>query len=73
MTAADKAEFIEVDLIELDVTIDIEERRRRRRHAFPEAELVIVEEVGHLACYEAPDTVNGLIDDFIDRHTTRRS
>ena len=35
MTAADKTEFIEVDLIELDVTIDIEERGRRRRRAYP--------------------------------------
>jgi 3-oxoadipate enol-lactonase len=46
---------------------------RRMAEAIPEAELVIVEEVGHLAAYEAPDTINGLIDDFIDRHTTRRS
>jgi hypothetical protein len=34
VTAADEAEFIVVDLIELDVTIDIEERSRRRRHSY---------------------------------------
>lgn len=46
--------------------------QRRMAEAIPGAELVILEEVGHLAAYEAPDTVNGLIDDFIERHTTPR-
>jgi 3-oxoadipate enol-lactonase len=45
---------------------------RRMAAAIPGAELVILEHVGHLAAYEAPDTVNGLIDDFIRRNATGR-
>jgi 3-oxoadipate enol-lactonase len=45
---------------------------RRMAEAIPGAELVILEQVGHLAAYEAADTINGLIDDFIHRNTTRR-
>jgi 3-oxoadipate enol-lactonase len=40
---------------------------RRMAEAIPKAEFVILEQAGHLAAYEAPDTVNALIDDFIDR------
>jgi 3-oxoadipate enol-lactonase len=40
---------------------------RRMAEAIPEAEFVVLERVGHLACYEAPDTANRLIDDFINR------
>jgi len=32
------------------------------------SELVILDQIGHLAAYEAPGTVNALIDDFLDRH-----
>jgi 3-oxoadipate enol-lactonase len=41
---------------------------RRMAAAIPGAELVVLDRVGHLAAYEAPDIVNGLIDDFLDRH-----
>jgi 3-oxoadipate enol-lactonase len=43
----------------------------RMAEAIPEAEFVILEQVGHLAAYEAPETVNGLVDDFLKRRTTR--
>jgi 3-oxoadipate enol-lactonase len=46
---------------------------RRMAEAIPQAELVILEQVGHLAAYEAPDTVNNLIDEFLDRHATPRT
>ena len=41
---------------------------RRMAEAIPGSELVVLDQVGHLAAYEAPDTVNTLIDDFLDRH-----
>lgn len=44
---------------------------RRMAEAIPGSELVVLEQVGHLAAYEAPDTVNALIDDFLDRHRRR--
>jgi 3-oxoadipate enol-lactonase len=44
---------------------------RRMAEAIPGAELVVLDEIGHLAAYEAPDTVNALIDGFLDRHRGR--
>ena len=41
---------------------------RRMAAAIPSSELVILDQIGHLAAYEAPGTVNALIDDFLDRH-----
>ena len=41
---------------------------RRMAEAIPGSELVVLDRIGHLAAYEAPDTVNALIDDFLDRH-----
>ena len=41
---------------------------RRMAEAILGSELVVLDHVGHLAAYEAPDTVNTLIDDFLDRH-----
>ena len=41
---------------------------RRMAEAILGSELVVLDHVGHLAAYEAPDTVNALIDDFLDRH-----
>jgi len=39
---------------------------RRMAEAIPGSELVILDQIGHLAAYEAPDAVNALIDDFLD-------
>ncbi|SIK28703.1 Putative hydrolase, alpha/beta fold [Mycobacteroides abscessus subsp. abscessus] len=36
--------------------------------AIPGAELVIMENTGHLAALERPEEVNALIDDFLKRH-----
>lgn len=44
---------------------------RRMAEAMPGSELVVLDRVGHLAAYEAPDRVNALIDDFLDRHRSR--
>ncbi len=44
---------------------------RRMADAIPGSELVVLDQIGHLAAYEAPDSVNALIDDFLDRHRSR--
>ncbi|MDR3658799.1 MAG: alpha/beta hydrolase [Mycobacterium sp.] len=41
---------------------------RRMAEAIRGSELVVLDQIGHLAAYEAPDTVNTLIDDFLNRH-----
>ena len=41
---------------------------RRMAESIPGSELVVLDQIGHLAAYEAPAAVNALIDDFLGRH-----
>ncbi|MFB7716730.1 alpha/beta fold hydrolase [Nocardia sp. NPDC056100] len=50
-----------------DISFPVPEVRRMAR-AIPGSEFAVLDHVGHLAAYEAPDVVNRLIDDFLSRH-----
>lgn len=41
---------------------------RRMAEAIPGSRFIVLDAVGHLAAYEAPELVNSLIDEFIGRH-----
>ena len=50
-----------------DATFPVDEVRRMA-NAIPDAEFVVIERAAHLLAAEAPDHVNALIEDFLDRN-----
>ncbi|MFF2551250.1 alpha/beta fold hydrolase [Nocardia sp. NPDC058058] len=50
-----------------DISFPIPEVRRMAR-AIPGAEFAVLDHIGHLAAYEAPEVVNRLAADFLTRH-----